>query len=237
MMNRRLRKLHEANNTVSLNIVRGDNFYDETPTEFDEGCADLAANGDRWSNHSDVFDVDVDEFDYKTKRDYIKAYNAQVAKNIYEQFNTHKIAPVAITGQAGAYTFKVLDKKVEDLDFEVYAVLIGNENAEPEQGSATMWQYYLNGTNMYNCTIYDIDEDTLLKLYKKHKDLDTAIEYQDLETIDYGMIEFSDLDYAVNSYNNADYVFVSNSAIETTSELTDYDSKLYKVVNGKLKEV
>ena len=237
MMNRRLRKLHEANNTVRLSIVRGDNFYDETPTEFAEGCADLAANGDRWSNHSDVFDVDIDENEYETEREYIKAYNTKVAENIYDQFNTHKIAPVVISGHAGAYTFKVLKQKVEDLDFEVFAVLIGNANAEPDQISATMWQYYLNGTNMYNCTIYDIDEDTLLKLYKKHKDLDVAIEYQDLETIDYGMIEFSDLDYAVNSYNNADYVFVSNSAIDVTSERTNYSNKLYKKVNGKLQEV
>ena len=237
MMNRRLRKLQEANNTVRLSIVRGDNFYDETPTKFDEGCADLAANGDRWSNHSDVFDVDVDENEYETEREYIKAYNTKVAENIYDQFNTHKIAPVVISGQAGAYTFKVLKQKVEDLDFEVFAVLIGNANAEPDQMSATMWQYYLNGTNMYNCTIYDIDEDTLLKLYKKHKDLDTAIEYQDLEPIDYDIIEFTDLDYAVNSYNNADYVFVSNSAIDVTFERTNYSNKLYKKVNGKLQEV
>lgn len=231
------KKLHETDNTVRLNVVRGDNFYDEKPSEFDMGCADLAANGDRWSNHSEVFDVDIDENDYDTEREYIKAYNAKVTENIYEQFNTHKICAITITGQDGAYTFKVLKQKVEDLDFEVYAVLIGNADAEPNQDSATMWQYYLNGTNMYNCTVYDIDEDTLLKMYKKHKDLDTAITYLDLEEIDYGIVEYTDLDYAVNSYADADYVFVSDTALEVTSELSDYDNKLYKNVNGTLQEV
>ena len=36
---------------------------------------------------------------------------------------------------------------------------------------------------------------------------------------------------------DADYVFVSNSAIDVTSDRTNYSNKLYKKVNGKLQEV